>query len=233
MHGKGGDCIMLKTNLGLVAYCKAQLGLPYWYGTFGHTATEALYLYNKGRLPDYYKDADFPKQFGKRVHDCVGLIKGYLWSATPTSDPQYMSNGCPDHSANSMLVACKEKGIIATIPNIPGILVFMKDHIGVYIGDGQVIEARGHRYGVVQTELSKRPWRNWGKCPYLTYEVEEEDVEVKTVTMMVNGVPTPVHTVNVQNENYVRLRDLADVDKTDKLTAEWDAALGIPIIKTK
>lgn len=233
MHDKGGDIMTPKTNLGLVTYCKAQLGKPYWYGTFGHTATAALYMYNKKRLPDYYKDSDFTSQIGQRVHDCIGLVKGYLWSLTPTSDPQYMSNGCPDHSANSMLAACKEKGIIATIPNIPGTLVFMKDHIGVYIGGGQVIEARGHRYGVVQTELAKRPWRNWGKCPYLTYESEEEDVEVKVVTMMVNGVPTPIHTVNVQNENYVRLRDLSDTDTTDKLTATWDAQLGIPIIKTK
>ncbi len=32
-----------KTNTGLVKYAKAQLGLPYWYGTYGNTATEALY----------------------------------------------------------------------------------------------------------------------------------------------------------------------------------------------
>ena len=30
---------MTKTNAGLVEYCRAQLGLPYWYGTFGQTAS--------------------------------------------------------------------------------------------------------------------------------------------------------------------------------------------------
>ena len=28
-----------KTNTGLVAYAKAQVGNPYWYGTFGQLAT--------------------------------------------------------------------------------------------------------------------------------------------------------------------------------------------------
>jgi len=34
---------MSKTNSGLVTYAKAQIGLPYWYGTFGQTASETLY----------------------------------------------------------------------------------------------------------------------------------------------------------------------------------------------
>ena len=165
-----------KTAAGLVDYAKAQLGLPYWYGTFGHTATEALYEYNKGRFPLYYQDNDFKSQIGKRVHDCIGLIKGYIWSETPTSQPKYVSNGCPDHSANSMLAACVTNGNIATMPDIPGTLVFMPDHVGVYIGDGNVIEARGHRFGVVQTRLKSRGWKNWGLCPYINYDTEEDDM---------------------------------------------------------
>ena len=33
----------MKTAKGLVEYAKAQLGLPYWYGTFGNIGTAALY----------------------------------------------------------------------------------------------------------------------------------------------------------------------------------------------
>ena len=33
---------MAKTNDGLVNYAKAQLGKPYWYGTFGNTASKSL-----------------------------------------------------------------------------------------------------------------------------------------------------------------------------------------------
>ena len=33
---------MSKTNTGLVEYAVAQLGKPYWYGTFGQTANSGL-----------------------------------------------------------------------------------------------------------------------------------------------------------------------------------------------
>ncbi len=167
-----------KTNNGLVEYAKAQLGLPYWYGTFGLIATEALYKTKKKQYPKYYASwNDFPAQYGKRVHDCVGLIKGYLWSDTPTSTPKYTVS--QDVSANGMRNACKEKGDISTMPDIAGILVFMSGHVGVYIGGGFVIEARGHEYGVVKTKLSGRGWKWWGKCPWISYESDKKSEDKK------------------------------------------------------
>ena len=154
---------MSKTNIGLVEYAKAQLGKPYWYGCYGNIATKALYDYKKSQYPQYYTDKDFESQFGQKVHDCIGLIKGYLWSDTPTSVQKY--NVKQDVSANGMLDKCQEKGDMSTMPQIPGVLVFMDAHVGVYIGDGYVIEARGHKYGVVKTKLSIRGWKSWGKCP--------------------------------------------------------------------
>ena len=68
----------MKTNMGLVEYATKQLGLPYWYGTFCETATSQLYTAKKKQCPLLYNSwHDFPKQYGKRVHDCVGLIKVY------------------------------------------------------------------------------------------------------------------------------------------------------------
>jgi hypothetical protein len=75
-----------------------------------------------------------------------------------------------DKSANAMLTACKTKGEMATMPEVPGLLVFYDGHVGVYIGSGEVIEARGRKYGVVKTKLADRPWTSWGYCPYITYE---------------------------------------------------------------
>ena len=66
---------------GLVLYTTQMLGLPYWRGTFGQTAMHALLDYESGRFPESYTANDFEKQFGLRVHDCCGLIKGYLWSS--------------------------------------------------------------------------------------------------------------------------------------------------------
>ena len=171
----------MKTAKGLVEYAQAQLGLPYWYGTFGQKATAELYAAKKKQYPELYKSwNDFPTQYGKRVHDCVGLIKGYLWSDTTTSTPKY--NSSQDVSANGMLARCKENGSISSMPDIPGVLVFMDGHVGVYIGGGFVIEARGHQYGVVKTALKSRPWKWWGKCPWIDYgETGKQDADVVSV----------------------------------------------------
>lgn len=158
---------MTKTNAGLVEYARLQLGKPYWYATFGNTSTRALYDVKKKQYPKQYQWPCPADQLGKRVHDCVGLIKGYLWSETPTSPPKY--NAAQDVSANGMLQRCKEKGAIGTMPELPGVLVFLPGHVGVYIGNGCVIEAKGHAYGVVKTKLAGRGWKNWGKCPWITY----------------------------------------------------------------
>ena len=164
---------MDKTSVGLVEYAKVQLGKPYWYGTYGRTATKELYEAKKKQYPKYYTGTDYESQYGERVHDCVGLITGYLWSDTPTSKPKY--NADQDTSANGMRNRCKEKGDINTMPDIPGVLVFMDGHVGVYIGNGEVIEARGHRYGVVKTKLSSRSWKWWGKCPYIEYAEKDDN----------------------------------------------------------
>ena len=164
---------MSKTNNGLVEYAKAQLGKPYWFGTFGQTSTELLHKSKKKQYPNYYTAQDFKSQYGQRVHDCIGLIKGYLWSDTPTSVPQYRA--AQDVSADGMLGICKEKGNISTIPELPGVLVFSSQHVGVYIGNGYVVEARGHAYGVVKTKLSSRGWKSWGKCPWIEYEENKKE----------------------------------------------------------
>ena len=158
-----------KTGRGLAAYCKVQLGGPYWWGTFGQISTPELLAQKRQQYPSYYQAADFEQQLGRRVHDCVGLIKGYLWSATPTSAPVY--NGAQDVSVAGLYDACDQRGPIGTIPDEPGICVFMRElgHVGVYVGGGMAIEAMGHAYGVVTTALASRPWAFWGKPRWISY----------------------------------------------------------------
>ena len=156
---------MTKTNAGLVEYCKAQLGLPYWYGTFGQKASAALYADKKEQYPEYYTAKDFQSQYGKRVHDCAGLIKGYLWSDTPTSSPKYDPK--TDYGATGFYQHCTKKGSLDTFDHIPGRLVFKgkptkMTHIGVYVGNGEVIEAKGHKYGVIKSKLNSS-WSYWGQ----------------------------------------------------------------------
>jgi hypothetical protein len=171
---------MSKSNAGLVNYCKAQLGKPYWYGTFGNQATQSLLTKKAEQYPAHYEDSRMPKyksQIGQRVHDCVGLIKGYLWSDTPTSAPKY--NSSQDVSANGMIGKCKVWGTLDTMPEVAGLLVWSSGHIGVYIGNGKVIEVRGFSYGVVETDLDTRGWKKWGMCPFIEYPVKPSVTPVK------------------------------------------------------
>lgn len=167
---------MAKTNKGLVEYAKAQLGNPYWYGTFGQKSSESLYKQKKKQYPSYYTATDFKNQYGVKVHDCIGLIKGYVWCDSPTDTTPNYAKGMPDVNEEMMYNLAKEKGSISTMPDIAGICVLFKGHIGVYIGNGYVIEAKGHAYGVVKTKLAGRGWTKWCKCPYIEYEEEKKTV---------------------------------------------------------
>ena len=43
-------------------------------------------------------------------------------------------------------------------------------HIGVYIGNGEVIEAMDTRYGVVKTKLQGRGWTHWLEVSGIKYD---------------------------------------------------------------
>lgn len=166
-----------KTNTGLIAYADAQLGLPYWNGTFGQTASAALYEYEKARHPKYYTASDFPSQYGLRVHDCGGLIKGYLWSKTPTSPPEF--NSAQDCNAEMFFENATEKGTLtAAIAKTlkKGMLVYngTKTHVAIYKGNNKVDEARGHSYGVIESNLDLSRFKYWSNCVFVTYEKEPE-----------------------------------------------------------
>ena len=187
---------MSKTGQGLVEYAKAQLGKPYWWGTFGQTASAALLAQKRTQYPEYYTAEDFPAQFGQKVHDCVGLIKGYLWCDTPDSEPIYKA--AQDVAVSGLFMACSESGSIDTMPDMPGVCVFMRDmsHVGVYIGDGYVVAATGHAKGVVKTKLAGRGWGLWGKPRWISYEAaatpaqpEQTTTQATASALTVTGLP--------------------------------------------
>ena len=163
----------MKTGQGLAEYAIAQLGRPYWWGCFGQRADGALYAQKKKQYPGYYTAADFPSQYGQKVHDCVGLIKGYLWCDSADGEPKYC--GAQDVAVDGLYRKCSRKGSITTLPETPGVCVFMANmgHVGVYIGNGEVVEAMGHAYGVVKTKVAGRGWSYWGMPEWIDYGAEK------------------------------------------------------------
>lgn len=195
---------MTKTNAGLVEYCQAQLGRPYWYGTFGQKASAALYADKKKQYPKYYTAKDFQSQYGKRVHDCAGLIKGYLWSDTPTSTPKYDPK--TDYGATGFYQHCSKKGSLDTFDHVPGRLMFKgkptkMTHVGVYIGDGWIVEAKGHAYGVIKSKLDTK-WTHWGQCNLI-----EEDQTAPASQPEPAPKPTTTTYQVKTNGNVLRLRE--------------------------
>ena len=163
-----------KNNLDLVQWAISayQNDWGYVMGTFGQVLTVDLLEAKLAQLPDAigpYEDFIRANYLGVRTADCIGLIKGYSWYDPETGNINYGSNGMPDVSADQIYNQASEKGSMSTMPEIPGILVHATGHIGIYIGNGYVIEAMGTRYGVVKTALSSGRWTGWCKNPYINY----------------------------------------------------------------
>ena len=164
-----------KNAADLVAYVTNawQSGWGYVWGTYGQVLTPELFQYKLTQYPEgvgQYADFIRSNWLGKHTADCVGLIKGYGWLSPDTMTIDYGSNGMPDIGANQMYYNATRKGTIDTIPEVPGLAVWKSGHIGVYIGDGQVIEAMGTKYGVVKTQLQGRGWTHWLEIPYINYD---------------------------------------------------------------
>ena len=168
-----------KNNLDLVKWAEyaADKGWGYVYGTYGTVLSESMLTAKMEQYPD---EVATKEQFirdtwlGKRTADCVGLIKGYGWFNTASQDTEIGSNGMQDLSANGMYDAATVKGEISTIPETPGLAVWKDGHIGIYIGDGNVVEAYGTERGVIRSVLADGGWTHWLEVPSINYVEQEE-----------------------------------------------------------
>lgn len=127
------------------------------------------YEYNKKREKKINAMPD--NSFG---FDCCGLIKGVYWGFV--GDPKkvyggatYKSGGLADVSEIGLLSLCTD--ISNDFNNIiPGELLYLKGHCGVYIGNGEVIESTPTwEDGAQITKLSQRKWLKHGKLSFITY----------------------------------------------------------------
>ena len=121
---------------------------------------------------------------GVRIFDCVGLIKCFMWHDYSEKNASYYNKEVPDKNETGFFNEATEKGSIDTIPEIPGLMVYQPGHIGVYLGNGQVIEATAafdkkivityFKGNHPDTSYKRTTWTHWFKMPYLNYDVQEE-----------------------------------------------------------
>jgi len=128
------------------------------------------YKYNADRA-DKINALD-PHTFG---FDCCGLVKGALWGFTGDSKKTYggavyKANALDDVNESGLLKLCKD--VSTDMKNIlPGELLYMSGHCGVYAGDGKVIESTpSGKCGVQITDFKRVKWTKHGKLPIVIYE---------------------------------------------------------------
>lgn len=157
----------------------------YVMGCFGAPMNEknkarycANHSYNKAADRQAMIKAATADTFG---FDCVCLIKGLLWGWSGDASKvyggaSYKDNGVPDIGADSMITVCKDVSTDFSSIEI-GEAVWMKGHIGIYVGDGLAVESTPAWKNCVQitacncskSGYSRRNWTKHGKLPYVTY----------------------------------------------------------------
>lgn len=186
-----------KTNIGLVKHAVRARDDKWGYvqGTIGKRLTEKILLEKSvqvGTPVTKYLDYIRKNYIGRRTTDCVNLAKSYVWWDDRLDEPDYDVNYDRMNgvwlTADGMFQVATVKDTINTLPEVPGVLVYKSGHMGVYIGNGNVIEAKGTYYGVVQTPLKgsgATKWTHWLLYPHIQYITGVDNMKFKD--LVVNG----------------------------------------------
>ena len=120
----------------------------------------------------YYNALNCGKWVGHWVTDCSGL---FYWAFKELGGYMY-------HGSNTMWKSyCTDKGKLSKGKRTdgkelkPGSAVFVckdgsnRSHVGLYIGNGKVIEAAGQSSGVIYSEVTNTKWAEWAELKGVDY----------------------------------------------------------------
>lgn len=190
----------MKTNTELVNYAERALAENWGYclGTYGQVLTPALLKQKQsqgGGVGAYNtrQNSYLHKFINKKVSDCYGLVKGYLWT-DGQGKIKYVSG--QDRNQEMAYNAAKEKGPLTTLPEIPGIILWMKGHAGIYIGNGEFIECAGAPRGTLKGKIqngkivSGSKFTHWFKDTNISYveNTKEDELQKAVQTLFLAGI---------------------------------------------
>lgn len=174
------------------AWLLSRVGNPYLMGGTGQFCTVA---YRKARAAQYPGSAAKIKANCPRMRGAANRCMGcrYYDETAGTGKRAYdcaqLTRWCMDAIGVKLVsgatsqwnkTAWAEKGEISGMPREKMCLVFRRDsakvmgHVGVYLGDGTVVHAKGHDYGVVREGLEEYGRFTHYGVPMGLYEAQEE-----------------------------------------------------------
>lgn len=134
---------------------KSHIGSPYAYGGSGELVTSASIQTLKNRFPDYASEGKYDTLYqyvdsGLRMFDCSGFMQ---WGFSKAN----ISIGRTTYDQI-------KSGVEVSLDDVqPGDLLFYSNlgHVGMYIGNGQWIEAPNHGKTIRITNV---PWSSIGRA---------------------------------------------------------------------
>lgn len=150
------------TGQGLASYAESKKGTPYFYGSKMKVLTEDFMKSMHAAYPSvvtvaYMALARTKKQVGKVNVDCSGLISAYTLHVLGSA--QLYSQAY----ARLPISTWKQWAV--------GVVVWRSGHVGVYLGNGKVAEAKGINYGVVITDIEKGSWKYGLTFSWIDYTI--------------------------------------------------------------
>ena len=152
---------------------------------------------------------------GHKVSDCSGL---FSWAFKQLGGTMY-------HGSNTMWRKyMTSKGELKNgkrtdgMELLPGTAVFKNRgddyyHVGLYIGNGEVIEAKGTAYGVVKSKISA--WHAWGEMKGVDYRNAAPDVPDTTDEKAEKSVKPADKPRNLRyTQPYIRGEDVKELQES-------------------
>lgn len=133
--------------------------------------------YTKGKCGKWLGKAENPRSafdLPMRVQDCSNYIQDVR---------RELGDKVGDASANMLWGQCKTRSTsLANMPKVPGVLVFGNSgtasaprmhHVGVYVGNGKVMEAAGAPQGVIMSNFPGG-FECWGYANFISYDLPSD-----------------------------------------------------------